>query len=884
MVLAAGERLTIYEIVGPLGAGGMGEVYRARDTRLERDVAIKVLPGDLVEDEKQLRRFRREAKLLAALNHPNIAAIYGLDQVDGLHFLVLELVPGVTLRDRLATGPMPVREAVKFAEQVAAGLEAAHREGIVHRDLKPANIILRPDGVAKVLDFGLAKQTEVADESGDGEPLTQAYQVVGTPGYLSPEQARGEKTTRRADVWAFGCILYECLTGRRAFPGKTVSERIQAMFESDGPDLDSLPPLTPPTVRLLVSRCLAKDSTNRLRNIGDVKRLLESALSEPSTTTGQPVVIEKEAVPARRPVLLLVALAAALVAIGFLLARGGGGAVVAEPAVLALPFDAELGWRETSANLSKLGGGSPMLAISPDGKRVAYCATNGKQSRIHLHARGEFDPKPVPETLYGRGPFFSRKGDLIGFHADSALQVVAADGGGAPERICEIAPPNFAGCFTSDDQAIVYATSKGLWIVSLDKRQPRGLTTLARGEVGHSEPAMAGPDHVLFTVSTGTSAFIAMVTIGSGERLKVVNKGTSPRYVGGTLLFAQGGAVRRVAFDPQSPSAARISKPVVDRVYTSPSSGGGLVLAHYDVAPDGTIAYAPPTGQPTRSTAYWVRRDGEGVGEPITGGVGTWRHARLDPEERGFAVDILLDSGTKDVAFWDFERGAFHNLTTDGMGIMSAWTGAGKATIRSTHAAELLQLFPNPGGSPRDLVTGLTGRVYADAWSADGATLTLTRKDGEAYSIWAYTRGADRARQLLDEERNPRYGRISPDGRWLVYVAEERPNEPEVFVGPYDDLGSDWVKVSTDGGGEPMWSPDGKELFYRRQDGTMFAVTFDTEPRFRAHSPKRLFANRYDPEPGGHQHYDVAKDGRFLMIGIERTAPDRVHMLPRALD
>jgi serine/threonine-protein kinase len=879
MGLAAGEMLAIYEIVGPLGAGGMGEVYRARDTRLEREVAIKVLPANLVEDETHLARFRREAKLLAALNHPNIAAIYGLDHRDRLHFLVLELVPGETLRDRLAKGPLPVQDAVRFAQQVAGGLEAAHHEGIVHRDLKPANIILRPDGVAKILDFGLAKQTEI--ENAEAEPLTRAYQVVGTPGYLSPEQARGGKITRRADVWAFGCILYECLTGRGAFPGKTVAERIQAVFEADRPDLDSLPPLTPPTVRLLLSRCLAKDPGSRLRNIGDVKLMLESAISDPSTTTGRPVVVENEAGPPKRPLLLLGALAVALVVIGFLLARGGD-VPAAEPTVLAFPFAAELGWRETSANLSKLGGGSPMLAIAPNGMRVAYCVNDGKQSLIHVHVRGEFDPKPVPGTLYGRGPFFSRKGDLIGFHANSALQIAPADGSGEPQRICEIAPPNFAGCFTLDDQAIVYAASKGLRIVTLDRLQPRELTTLARGEVGHSEPAMAGPDHVLFTVSTGRSAHIAMVTIGSGERVKVVNKGTSPRYVDGALLFAQGGGVRVVEFDPRSPGTTRTSKPVIDRVYTTPSSGGGLVLAHYDVAPDGTIAYAPPTDNPTRSTAFWVARDGQGFGEPITEGNGAWRHARLEPGERGFAVDILLDSGTKNVAYWDFERGAFNNLTTDGMGVMSAWTGGGRATVRSTHEAELLRLFPNPSGSPSDLVTGMTGRVYADGWSGD--TLTLTRKNGENYSIWAYTRGAQEARMLLGEERNPRYGRISPDGRWLAFVAEERTSKPDVFVAPYGDPAAYWAKVSTDGGGEPMWSPDGRELFYRRQDGTMFAVTFEPEPRFRPGRPKRLFKNAYDPEPGGHQHYDVAKDGRFLMIGIERTAPDRIHLLPAALD
>jgi len=370
MQLSAGQMLSHYEILGTLGAGGMGVVYRARDTRLEREIALKVLPEAMVEDAQYLARFQREAKLLAALNHPNVATIYGVDQVDGVWFITLELVPGDTLKDRIAKGALPVSEATRIAREIAAGLQAAHETGIVHRDLKPANIIIRPDGPVKILDFGLAKRTG-APGAAEGDPLTQQFQIVGTPGYLSPEQARGEEIDQRADVWAFGCILFECLVGKKAFGGDTVGESIQALFETT-PDLDALPAETPPTVRALVSGCLAKDSSARLRNIGDVKIMLEGACSQSISTTGPIVITHAESAKSNR-VLLAALVVTVLVAgtLAFFLMRGSNGGTTAPAAVgtttVALPNGTELSWRQTSASLSKLGRGSPLLAISPDG-------------------------------------------------------------------------------------------------------------------------------------------------------------------------------------------------------------------------------------------------------------------------------------------------------------------------------------------------------------------------------------------------------------------------------------------------------------------------------------------------------------------------------------
>ncbi|MCZ6572475.1 MAG: serine/threonine-protein kinase, partial [Planctomycetota bacterium] len=320
MPLSAGQMLSHYEILGTLGAGAMGVVFRARDTRLEREVALKVLPGAMVANKEHLARFEREAKLLASLNHPNVATIYDVDHVDGVWFITLELVPGETLRDRLAKGPLLLTEAVHIAREIAAGLQAAHETKIVHRDLKPANIILRPDGHVKILDFGLAKRTDVGGDSAAVE-LTQQYQILGTPGYLSPEQARGEAADQRADIWAFGCILFECLAGQKAFRGETVGETIRATFEHI-PDFETLPPKTPHALRVLLSRCLSKDSKDRLRDIADVRILLEGAVDRSISMVSGPIVITQPAKSTRALVASLVAAVLVAGTLAFFLIRG----------------------------------------------------------------------------------------------------------------------------------------------------------------------------------------------------------------------------------------------------------------------------------------------------------------------------------------------------------------------------------------------------------------------------------------------------------------------------------------------------------------------------------------------------------------------------------
>ncbi len=906
MSLSEGQRLSFYEVIGPIGAGGMGEVYRARDTRLDREVALKVLPDALVEHPEALARFEREAKLLAKLNHPNIAMIHGVDEVDGIHFLTLELVEGESLQQRLARGALPVDEAIAIARQIAEGLEAAHEAGIVHRDLKPANVIVRSDGTTKVLDFGLARRNEPTAAATDGgEALTTGYQILGTPGYLSPEQARGEPAGRRADVWSFGCIVYECLTGKLAFGGASPGERLRSMLESN-PDFTVLPPSTPPVVRVLLGRCLAKDKNQRLSGFGDIKLLLEGTAGTlfgsyglASSMAAFPPLPQASPAPAARKVRLVyffaLAVVAALLAGAFLHSLMAPTAEQRERAALkewalALPPGSKLGWKGTSVDLSRLGRGSPFLDVSPDGRLVAYCVDHGDRSNLHIHDVLQLASKSLPETEDARGPFFSPDGSTVGFFADSHIQTVAVDGG-APREICRVDSETFSACFVPDGKTIVYADNDGLWRVAhrpgatpefLAGPQSEG------GQVALFAPSVS-PDgsHVIFTVSTGTHAHVELLMLDGLERRVVELDGTNARYVrAGVVAFLRAGRVHVLRLTSSSIEQGGETRHVRDGIYETPSPGGS-VTSHVAMSRDGTLVYAPAAEARKESVAHWVDRNGKGVGEPIASAGGIWRHARLSPDGERFAFDLLDETGKKDVWLCNFEDKTPYPVTTDGMSLMSAWTPSGELTVRSTPlGGSRLRTFTKPGVAGTALVEFPGGgMLYADCWAPDGKTLFLTQRvpvenGGTALSMWTWRVGDEGGKRILPNSTTARFPQISPDGKWLAFV-DEFDGVKEVFVRPYPALDRP-IMISKGGGGEPLWSKRENGLHYRQKDGAMYFVPFDDQPR--VDQTEYLFTNRYDVEPGGHQHYDVSEDGRFLMLEVKGTAPDRLYVVRGALD
>ncbi|MCZ6597388.1 MAG: protein kinase, partial [Planctomycetota bacterium] len=856
------------------------------------EVAIKVLPDELAADEERLRRFEREARTLASLSHANLAHVYGIDQVGDICFIAMELVPGEDLATRLARGALPLGEALDVCCQIAEGLEAAHEAGVIHRDLKPANVLITPEGKVKVIDFGLAKPVGTVGEAGsttDSVLTTEEGRLLGTPTYMAPEQARGKPIDKRVDVWAFGCVLFECLTGRRAFDGETMSDVLAAVLEKE-PDLSALPRSTSAVLRDILGRCLRKDPRRRMRDVGDVRLLLEDAAQAsppgPSSTTED----------ARRYHMLAMSLGALALVVAVAALSGLFDAAGDPPTARAtrwsqeLPSGAELGWRGTSTNLSKLGRGSPLLAISDDGSRIAYCVDRGDGSEIHVLDLGaEFTSRPIEGTEDARAPFLSSDGEWLGFFASEWLQIVSVDGGGAAQKVRGFSSPNFAACWTPDDDFIVFTNNAGLFRIrpNGEDLEPLGSPRRDQGEVEYSSPSVL-PDGegVLFTVSTGTGSHVALLDLDTRERSVVVREGTSAHLLpDGRFVYAQGGGIRLLAFDPTAGGVAPVSEPVQGDVFTT-ASPGGCVLTNYALSGDGTLVYAPGVAEPPRSIVYWVDR--QGVAEEIEGGRGFWEHPRLSPDGLRFACDRLDDRGVKDVFLYDFERGTFDRLTQDGTSIMSSWSPDGDVTVRSTNLqnrVRKISIFDKsvaeiPSIPGDDVDTAL----FADCWSSDGKILFLTRKGTGGRSIWAYTVGDDAPVQLVGAEKDARFGAISPDGKWLAYTATEQ-EQSEVFVRPYPAL-IPRVRVSIGGGAEPLWSEDGTSLYYRR-GAAMVSVTVETKPDFRPATPVELFseANEYDWEPGGHQHYDVDwREDRFLMIEHQGSAPDSIHVVLNWMD
>ncbi len=863
-----GTTLAHYRITAKLGAGGMGEVYLGRDTRLDREVAIKVLPEQFARDPERLARFEREAKVLASLNHPGIAAIYGFEQAGGVPFLALEYVPGETLAEVIARGPIAAEEALGVAARIGEALEAAHARGVVHRDLKPANIKITPGGKVKVLDFGLAKAlgdeppsaaAGVADAPTKTAAATRAGAILGTAAYMSPEQARGKPVDQQADIWAFGCVLYEMLSGRRAFAGESFSDSLAAILRAE-PDAGAIPAGTPASIRSLLRRCLAKEPERRLHHIADARLELEEAvgaLSGPVTGASPP---PTRPAPWRRaggwlPIALMAVFAGVAVWSLFRAPRQAPRPPVR--ATVALPPKATVA----------LGRGSS-LVISPDGQRVAYVAASDGRTLIYLRPLDRLESVPVSGTEGGSNPFFSPDGQWIGFFADRKLKKVSLRGG-APVTLGDA--PNARGETWGPDDTIVFTPrgNAGLSRISAAGGAPQQITTLGQGELSHRWPqVLPGGKAVLFTIWNDTgfeNARIVVQSLETGRRSILLHGGGYARYAAdsanaGYLVYARTEGLLAAPFDPRRLEVTGPSFPVLESVITNLSGG-----AHFSLSADGSLVYLPGTMGEADRTLVWVDR--RGAAEPMAEIRALGFFFRLSPDGRRLGRHNT-NGPNRDIWIYDLERKGSTRLTFGGNNIYSVWTPDGKR-VTFTSGLPVTNLFwkAADGSGPEEWLTTSPHNQLPDCWSPDGKMLVYTEFSPTRESdLWILPLEGDRKpRPFLNTPFSESDAAVSPDGRWLAYQSNES-GRFEIHVQPFPGGGRKW-QVSTDGGFLPLWARDARELFFRRGDA-MMASGVNTAGEFSSQTPRMLFEGRYD---GG---YDISRDGRrFLMMkGTEQES------------
>ena len=835
----------------------MGEVYRARDTRLDRAVAVKVLLESFANDPDRLARFEREAKLLASLNHPHIAQVYGLEESGTTRALVMELVDGPTLADRIAQGALPLDEALPIARQIADALEAAHAQGIVHRDLKPANVKLRNDGTVKVLDFGLAKLADAGVASGSTSPgmsllptvaspvVTQSGVILGTVAYMSPEQARGKPVDERTDIWAFGCVLYEMLTGRRPFQGgDSTSDEIAAILTRE-PVWTAVPPNTPESVRRLLRRCLQKDSTRRLRAAGDARLEIDEA-NEPVT-----------AVPAARrgggsALAWSAAVAAGAVAIlagGFAWSRPGTAAVAPPDMTrleLTLPAGVEL-----------FGSTSRTVASSPDGRSLAFVGTATGERQLFLRRLDRFEVTPVRGTEGATTSFFSPDGQAIGFATSAGELRTASLADGLVTTAVRGASILYGAAWTGDDH-IVYVHDGALWQVPRGGGEPKAITTLAGDEVTHAYPTpLSGDQGLLFAVqSKGGQWRIDSVIRATGRRQAVLSNASMPLIgPGNRLFFYRDGQLLVSQFDPAAMKTSGSPEQVLENV---PSRSEAVPPA--DVSAAGMIVYAP--GAAVRSLV-WVSRTG--VEEPVV------------PETRGFLNPRLSPDGSRiavqagGVWVLDLRRKAFQLLPTQytASNAFPTWLPDG---LHVVHRSGVGLRIENTGGvEPGRTLPGTTEFDYPGAVTPDNQTLVLLRNSATSGFDLLVAPFSNPA-QAKPFAQTPAYeggGRLSSDGKWLVYVSNES-GRNQVYVRSFPD-GDRRLQVSTDGGTQPAVSGNGREIFYRNGDRMMAVELKATAAGVELSQPTLLFEKAYSYGAGiTISNYDVTADGqRFLMVKDE---------------
>ena len=869
MSVTIGTKLGPYEITAPIGAGGMGEVYKARDTRLDRTVAIKVLPAHLADKPEVRERFEREAKAIASLNHPHICTLYDTGHQDGTDFLVMEYLEGEMLATRLLKGPLPLDQVLRYAIEIADALDRAHRKGITHRDLKPGNVMLTKDGT-KLLDFGLAKLKEAAapTESASQMPTlshnpTAQGTLLGTMQYMAPEQVEGknDEVDARTDIFAFGTVVYEMATGKKAFEGKTNASLIAKILEHNPPPMSSLQPMTPRALDRFVTRCLAKDPEDRWQAARDVELELKSIVDSGSEITSILAAQPKGLGAFSRRFLVL-----SLIAF-FLVGAAIAGLTIRSLRTLPQPrpvteFPVPL---PTNQTLTAFPGKA--LALSQDGTQLVYVASG----RLYLRRMDRIEATPIPGTEGARDPFFSPDGHWIGFQQGSQLKKIAV-AGGALVPLCAAAETLGDASWDVNDSILFSQAGVGILRVAGSGGTPEVLVPLsfATGGIARSPQMLPGGDTLLFSLRPASrrdwnQTQVVIQRLDTGERRVVVERGRDAHYLAtGHLVYADQTTLFAVPFDAARQEVTGRPVSLIDSVTMDLNTG----VSQYSVAPTGTLAYGLFEGGNRRSLV-WVDRDGRETALAL--GTRAFEHPRISPDGQRVAVGIREDD--TDIWVHDLERGSFTRLTFDpGEDESPLWADNRYITYAGSRGDKrlTLQRLADGSGDEEVLPMGQLSHHHLGAWSPDGQTLAYTSLDDPSVgnmNVWFVTVGrsdGNEPRPFLQTEIIEQAPAFSPDGHFLAY-ASFASGSSEVFVESVPRGAGRW-QISTAGGSQPAWSADGREIFYRSTD-RMMAVPVETEPHFSRSQPRALFEDGYVRLPWRERNYDVTSDGRrFLMV------------------
>jgi eukaryotic-like serine/threonine-protein kinase len=906
MPLAPGARLGVYEVLGPLGAGAMGEVFRARDTKLGREVALKLLPEGLGSSPERLSRLEREARTLASLHHPHVATLFAFEEHDSRRFLVMELVPGETLAERIARGPLPLREALALFRQIAEGLEAAHEKGVVHRDLKPANIKITPDGRAKVLDFGLAKNVEPTSDPissalpTESHTATSAGAVVGTAAYMSPEQARGLPVDKRTDVWAFGACLFEALSGKRPFAGATLTDTLAQVLERE-PDWDALPKDVPPLVRRLLRRCLKKNPAERLRDVADARLELGDVTAE---VPGEGAVATGAAVPvgvASRPpwrhpltaglAVLTLALGGALVWSRRHAPRPAAASAPVVRFTITLPPDQQIeAWGRA-------------IAVSPDGRELVYGVVEdrgqpgpvGDVMTLHRRRLDDLEARPIPGTEFAYLPFFSPDGEWVGFQnaRDWRLMKVSLRGG-APQAVSSVPGE---GAVWTESGTIVYATDHTLLRVPESGGVPEALMTReqlasAQGELFfRSAQRLPGttallvgvegfdPDHSTISVLSGRTRR-TLLTGGALVAYLATGHILYSRPTQGSQLFDDWHDALVVPFDLSSLRVTGKPVPVLE----------GVRLGQVAVSEAGTLAYASGATGGFTQQLTWTTRDGTTtpVDARLPAQKGNYLSPRLSPDGRRLLYSYGQTQGAAQIFVRDLVTGETR-IVAGGPSWWCAWTPDGQRIVyihlNPEGTAGNLYWKAADGMGAEERLTSASRHQQPLFVTPDGRFVAYQEESPETgFDLWLLPLEGDHApRPLLQTKANERLGSLSPDGRFLAYVSDQTGRD-EVWVRPFPD-GQGAVQVSNDGETDPLWAPDGRTLFYRNLAGNrLFAAAVGRDPALSFGVPTSTAGWWSGGIPYG-RNYDVTPDGRrLIVVSVSETAGNEVTVVVNWLE